>query len=152
MEFLLQQENCSWNRCFGGQGPVAPSRGQRLNQIVSSVGWVKYNINFFLLIKRLCTVIQFVGEPLTLLLGLNLSYNFEGKFILTWCAFSDDPVCITRCSSLLDRGSGQHHHEDPGALYKSSSWQWRFIWKQEVSVPAAGVSSHHYTSMWFICH
>lgn len=46
-----------------------------------------------------------------------------------------------RHSSLLDWGSGQHHHEEPRSVLQSSSWERRLVWKQEVSISAAGVPS-----------
>lgn len=125
-------EGCSitlWCSCFYVTGHSVYNWTEKHRRALKLIHWLPY------------------GWFQMWLLGLETDW---GRFILTWCSFSAHTVCITRCSPLLDRGPGQHHHEDPRAVHKSSSWEWWFIWKQEVSVPAAGVSSHHYTSIWFM--
>ncbi|KAJ3593566.1 hypothetical protein NHX12_005900 [Muraenolepis orangiensis] len=45
---------------------------------------------------------------------------------------------LYKCSSLLDRRPGRHHHESPGPLRRPPQPEHRFLRQQEVSVSAAG--------------
>lgn len=49
---------------------------------------------------------------------------------------------VLRCPSILDWRPGHHYPEDAWALREQHPRNRRFLWQQEVPVPAAGVSSH----------
>lgn len=48
---------------------------------------------------------------------------------------------VLRCPSILDWRPGHHYPEDAWALREQHPRNRRFLWQQEVPVPAAGVSS-----------